>query len=147
MALELLLFELLVAPGLESGEALIEAARAPRSSQTVAWVKSASSRLSWLISASAERLLGEVRLQPLDRHEIEMIGRLVEQQDVRLRARTRARAARRASPPESGGIGLGMHPEILHQRAGRIAIVDSPSPARTKSSVVAKPVKSGSCGR
>ncbi len=44
---------------------------------------------------------GQFAFQPFDGREIEMVGRLVEQQDVGLEgASTRASAARRASPPE-----------------------------------------------
>ena len=73
----------------------------PRSSQIELRDRLARKRRSWLIITIAARRLESSLLQPFDRGKIEAIGRLVEQQDVGSGARTRASAARRASPPES----------------------------------------------
>ena len=56
----------------------------PRSSQTVARDRFCRKRRSWLISTSAERSAGELAFQPFDGRQVEMVGGLVEQQDVGL---------------------------------------------------------------
>ena len=109
MARDLLLFEQRVAPGFEGGEALIEPARAAaiepdgRAGQigeqapVVADQHESGARLRKLL------------FQPFDRDEIEMVGRLVEQQNVRIgRERARQRraarlAARQAAPDRPSG--------------------------------------------
>ena len=54
----------------------------PRSSQTVACDRFSRKRRSWLMRTRAPRCCGQARLEPLDGRQVEVVGRLVQQQDV-----------------------------------------------------------------
>ena len=77
-----------------------------------------------------------------------MVGRLVEEQDVGLR---REHAGKRRAPRLAAGearrLLLAGEAELLEQKRARCGSSPGASPASTKASVVAKPVRSGSCGR
>ena len=61
------------------------------------------------------RILLQGPLQPGDRLGVEMVGGLVEQQQVGLESRSRQRATRRRSPPDSVDIGVaGREPQGIH---------------------------------
>jgi hypothetical protein len=96
-----LLLQQLVAPGLEAAEADCSRRRSGRG-RARAWRWSAGSRKrrSWLISTRPRQRASSL-FQPFDGRQVEMVGRLVEQQDVGAPPSTRASAARRASPPDS----------------------------------------------
>jgi len=72
-----LLLQHRVAPGLERNEALLRIRVMPRSSQIVVREMRASSRRSWLIKTIPERIPANSRSG-----QVEMFGRLVQQQDV-----------------------------------------------------------------
>ena len=60
-----------------------------------------SRRRSWLISTMPARAGGELGFQPFDAGQVQMVGRLVQQQaGPGSGASARTRAARRASPPD-----------------------------------------------
>ena len=131
VALELLLLELHVAPGLERAKTLIEAAGAAaiepdRGAGQVG-------KQPFVVADQRERrtAIREVRLQPFDRDQIEMIGRLVEQQDLGLRAQDpdQRRAARFAAG-ETAGIGVRIDPELGHHGSRRIRIVEIAKPGK-----------------
>ncbi len=86
VALGLLLLELGVAPGLEGGKAAIEAMRraAVDPDGGVGQVRHQPPVVADEGQRRAARQ--EMAFQPLDRDEVEVVGRLVEQQDVRLGA-------------------------------------------------------------
>ena len=86
VALELLLLELCVAPGLERAEALVEPAGAA-AIEPDRGLRQVGEQ-SFVVADESERraAFGEARLQPLDGDEIEVIGRLVQEQDVGLGA-------------------------------------------------------------
>ena len=91
----------------------------------------------------------EIALQPFDGGQIEMVGRLVEQQDV---GRRRQHAGKRGAPRLAAGkvrrVFLAGQAELLQQiaraRAGRRSAAGRP---RHRPASMAKPEKSGSCGR
>ncbi len=91
----------------------------------MAFVRSASSRLSWLISASAERLWLKPRLEPFDGDEIEMIGRLVEKQDVGLGAQNPDQSRPPRLPAgKTRRIGARIDPKLGHHGSRRIGVVE-----------------------
>ena len=121
----------------------------PRSSQTVARESFSRKRRSWLMSTSAERDDASFALQPFDRRQVEMIGRLVEQQNVGL---GRQHACERRTPRFAAGKPRG----VFARRSGQAARAGSARdagrrrarvPPRRTPSVVAKPARSGSCAR
>ncbi len=70
---------------------------------------------------------GQMALQPFDGDEVEVVGRLVQQEDVGFGAqRPRERRAPCLAPREMDGIGLGVEPEIAHHRPGRVGVVVLP---------------------
>ena len=89
----------LLGPGLEAAIADLGAPRLPRSSQSDERVSRFRKVRSWLIDDEGAGIAAEPILQPFDRGEIEMVGRLVEQQHVAgpapAPARSRRGAARR----------------------------------------------------
>ena len=124
VAFGLLFLELLVPPGLESRKPLLEAARrAPiEPDRRLGQIR----EQPFVVADQDEggsRVLQFV-FQPLDRHEIEMVRRLVEQQDVRLRRQdARQRRPSRLAAGKLCRVGLGIHPEIRHVRAGPVRAV------------------------
>ena len=98
VAVALLLLEHRVAPGLEGGEALVEpAGDAAVEPDRRAATGVSRKRRSWLMRTSAERERRQLAFQPLDGRQVEVVGRLVEQQDVGLAARAPA-PGRRGGP-------------------------------------------------
>ena len=91
----------------------------------------------------------EFAFQPFDGGEIEMVGRLVQQQDVgRGRQHARQRRAAGFAAGEMRGVFVAVKPELLQQIARLIVIVAGAEAGldigqRRR----AKPPKSGSCGR
>src|ERR1700690_3016563 len=82
VALELLLLELHVTPGLERAEALIEAAGAATVEPDRGAGQVGKQPLVVADQRKRRTAFGEPRLKPLDHDQIEMIGRLVEQQNL-----------------------------------------------------------------
>ena len=124
VALDLLLLELHVAPGLERAEALLKAARAAAIEPDRGAGQVGEQPLVVADQRQRRAASGEVRLQPFDRHQIEVIGRLVEQQDVGFRAQ--GPDQRRATPfaaGETGRIGGRVEPELSHHCPRRVRIV------------------------
>ena len=77
---------------------------------------------------------GQFALQPLDAGQVEMVGRLVEQQDVgQRRQRAGQRGAARLAAGQRGGVLLAGQAEFLQQieRAVAIRRAASPNPAST----------------
>ena len=86
----------------------------PRSSQTVARDRFSRKRRSWLISTSAERMPSDLALQPFDGGQVEMVGRLVEQQDVGLgREHAGQRGAAGFAARELGRVFLAGQAELV----------------------------------
>ena len=101
---------------------------------------------SWLIMIKRAGERGQHAFEPVDRGKIEMVGRLVEQQDVGIadqragQRRPPALAAReRAEPPRAVEADLRQHGVDADARG-------SPS-AATCSATVSSGSKAGSCGR
>ena len=67
--------------------------------------------------------LSETRFQPFNRDQVQMIGRLVEQQDIGFRAECpdQRRLARFAAG-QTRGIGGRVEPELSHHGARRIGV-------------------------
>ena len=90
----------------------------------------------------------ERRFQPLDGGDVEMIGGLVEQQDIGL---GREHAGERGAPPlaarKARRVFVAGEAQRFEQIAGAVGSSPSVRPASTKASVVAKPERSGTCGR
>ena len=131
VALELLLLELHVAPGLERAETLIEAAGAAAIEPDRGAGQVGKQPLVVADQRQRRAAIREVRLQPFDRDQIEVIGRLVEQQDLGLRAQDpdQRRAARFAAG-ETAGIGVRIDPELGHHGSRRIRIVEIAKPGK-----------------
>ena len=71
----------------------------------------------------------KIALQPFDRGEIEMIGRLIQQQDIRRgRHDPRQRRAAALASGQLGGVIIAMQPELLQNIPGLIAIVTRTEP-------------------
>ena len=124
VALELLLLELLVAPGLEGAETSIETARAA----TIEPDRRAGQVGKQPLVVADERqrraALGETRFEPFDRDQVEVIGRLIQQQNVRLLAQSPdKRCTPRFSAGEAAGISGRIKPELGQHRPRRIGIV------------------------
>ena len=67
---------------------------------------------------------GEIALEPLDRGQIEMIGRLIEKENVRLwRQHPRQSGAARLAAGELRGILVSGEAELLEERTRGIAVV------------------------
>ena len=123
----LLLGQLLVAPGLEPAEAELDAAGAaaiePHGDAREV-LQEASVVADQHQRAAAP---GELPLQPLDRRQIEMVGGLVEQEDVGLRRQH----ARERRPPQLAAREIGrvlgaVEAELLQQVARLVRIVGGP---------------------
>ena len=96
----------------------------PRSIHTVVRDSRSRNRRSWLMSTTADSCAAILLFQPFDSRQIEMVGRLVEQEHVGLGASTRASAARFSSPPERwAGSASAARSELVQQGAGAIRIV------------------------
>ena len=124
MALHFLFFELLVAPGLEGPESLIKSARrAPIDPDGRA---REIGEQPFVVAYQGERgaAVLERLFEPFDGDDVEMVGRLVEQQDVRLgREHARERRAARLAAGKLGRIGLGDDTELFHEGARAIGVV------------------------
>ena len=76
---------------------------------------------------SAQRVRRQLVLQPFDGRQIEMVGRLVEQQHVgRGRQHARERGAARLAAREVRGILAAVEAELFEQIARRVGIVAGP---------------------
>ena len=96
----------------------------PRSSQTVTRDSVERKRRSWLMRTSAAAPAVELAFQPLDGGEVEMVGRLVEQQDIRLRRqRARQRCAAGLAAGEMRRVFAAGQPELVEQRLRRVNVV------------------------
>ena len=118
-----LLFEDRVAPRLETGKTLVEragdAAVEPYGRAREAFEQPAV--MADQHDAGAH--LGQLALQPLDAGQVEMIGRLVEQQDVgKRRQRAGQRGAARLAAGQRGGVFLAGQAEFLEQIQRAVAI-------------------------
>ena len=129
--LKLLLLELGVAPGLERAKALVEAARAPAIEPDRGAGQVGEQPLVMADERQRRAALSQARLQPFDRDEIEVVGRLVEQQDVGLRAQgPDQRSPTRFAAGKTAGIGGGVEPELGHHRPRRIGVVEFMKPGQ-----------------
>ena len=125
VALDLLLLELHVAPGLERAETLVEAARAAAIEPDRGPGQVGEQPLVVADERQRRAALRKARLQPFDRDEIEVIGRLVEQQDVGLRAQgPDQRRPTRFAAGKLAGIGGRIDPELGQHRSRRIGVVE-----------------------
>ena len=125
VALELLLFELRVAPGLESAEALVEPAGAAPVEPDRGLRQVGEQPLVMADEGEGRAALREPRLEPLDGDEIEVVGRLVQEQDVGLGAQNpdQSRPAGFAAG-KSRRIGGRIEAELGHHRPRRISVVE-----------------------
>ena len=123
----LLLGQLLVAPGLEAAKADVDAPR-PAAVEP-------DGRLRQVLQEAAvvadedegAALLGEARLEPLDGRQVEVVGRLVEQQDVgRRRQHVGQRGAAQLAARQRRGVLLAAEPQLLQQIARLMRIVGGP---------------------
>ena len=99
----------------------------PRSSQTV--TRDRLVEKAPVVADDDERRLPGVELafQPFDRRQVEMIGRLVEQQDVgRRRQHAGERGAARLAARQRRRVFVAAQAELLQQIARRVAIVVGP---------------------
>ena len=129
LAVELVLFALFlrqqhVAPFLEMAEATLDAAGAA----AVEPDRGARQRRKKAAVMADDHQRGapriEVALQPFDRGQVEMIGRLVEQQDVgRWRQHACERGAARFAAGQMRRVFLAGKAKLLQQMAGNIAVV------------------------
>ena len=84
-------------------------------------------RRSWLMITSAARRRIELALQPFDGGQVEMVGRLVEQQDVgRRRQHARERGAARLAAGEMRRVFAAGEAELLQQIARGMRVVGRP---------------------
>ena len=92
----------------------------PRSSQIVARDRVSRKRRSWLMRTRAERSAGNLALQPLDGRQVEMVGRLVEEQDVgRGRQHPRQRGAPGLAARQRVGSSSPVEAELLQEIGAR----------------------------
>ena len=104
----------------------------PRSSQIVARVRVGEQALVVADERQRRAAHGKARLQPLDRNEIEVIGGLVQEQDVGLRAQgPDQRGPPRLAAGKPGRISGRIDPELGHHRPRRIRVVKLAKPAST----------------
>ena len=131
VALELLLLELHVAPGLERAEALIETAGAAAIEPDRGAGQIGEQPLVVADQRQRRAASSKVRLQPFDGDQVEVIGRLVEQQDLGLRAQDpdQCRAARFAAG-QTAGIGVRIDPKLGHHGSRRIGVVEIAKPGK-----------------
>ena len=120
----LLFGEHLVAPVLEIGEAALDPARLAaiepdRAARQVGQKPPVVADHHQRGAAAVE-----LALQPFDGGEVEMVGRLVEQQDVRLRRQhARQRGAARLAAGQVGRVFAAVEAELLQQLAGLMRAV------------------------
>ena len=124
VALELLLLELDVPPRLERAKALLKAACAAAIKPDRGAGQVGEQPLVMADERERRAARSEARLQPFDRDEIEVIGRLVEQQDVGFDVQhpDQGRPPRFAAR-ETAGIGGGIEPKLGHHRSRRMGVV------------------------
>ena len=137
LAVELVLVAFLfrqhrVAPFLEMGEAAFQAARLA----AIEPDRDARERRQETPVVADDHQRGaprsEIALQPFDRGQVEMVGRLVEQQDIgRGRQHARERSAARFAAGEMRRMLLAGEAELLQQIAGGMRSSAGPSPAST----------------
>ena len=99
----------------------------PRSSQTVAWDRLSRKRRSWLIEDERRAQALQLALEPFDRRQVEMVRRLVEEQDVGLRRQHLGQ--RRAAGLAAGevcGLLVAGQAELLQEIARPVGIVARP---------------------
>ena len=85
-------------------------------------VRSVRKRRSWLMMTSAERSACELGFEPFDGRQVEMVGRLVEQQDIGLgRQHAGERGAAGLAAREARRILVAGEAEMLEQIAGAVA--------------------------
>ena len=120
----LLLLEDSVAPGLEGSEALLQPARRAAIEPDGRAGDVGQQALVVADQHEGGAGLGELLLQPFDRDQIEMIGRLVEQQHLgHRRQRAHQRRAARLPARQRGRPRRRIDAEFLHQRPRAIGIV------------------------
>ena len=96
----------------------------PRSSQTVDAGQVGEQAAVMADDGEGGARFGERLLQPFDRDQVEMVGRLVEQHDVGVGGEhANDRGAARFAAGELRRIGLRVDAEVVHQRAGAIRVV------------------------
>ena len=125
VALKLLLLELHVAPGLERAETLVEPAR-PAAIEPYCRPGQVGEQALVVADESERRpAAGEARLQPLDRDQIEVVGRLVEQQDLGFGAKRPDQSRpSRFSAGKTSRIGDGIEPQLGQHRSRLIRVVE-----------------------
>ena len=122
--LALLLRQHLVAPGLEGGEAALDAARLPAVEPDGAARQVGEKPPVVADHDQRGAARQQLALEPFDGGEIEMVGRLVEQQDVgRRRQHARERRAARLAAGEVRGVLAAVEPELLQEIARLVAVV------------------------
>ena len=124
MPLGFLLLQHRVAPGLEPGETLVEragdAAIQPHRGARDAFQQPAIVADHHDAGAHA----GQFLLQPLDAGQVQMVGRLVEQQDIgRGRQHLRERGATGLAAGQRGGLLVTGQAELLQQVAGAVSVL------------------------
>ena len=125
----LLLLKHLVAPGLEFAEAFFE----PAGATTIKPDRGAREILQKASIMADENdgraHAGDLAFEPFDGGQIEMVGRLVEQQNIGLRRqRARERGAARLAARQMGGVFLAGQTQLFEQIAGAIGIVVGAEP-------------------
>ena len=116
-----------------SAEALSEVRVMPRSSHTVVRDNLSRKRAIMADQHDAGARAGQLALQPFDAGEVEMVGRLVEQQDVGRRSqRPSQRGATCLAAGQRAGIFLAGKAELLQQIKGPVSIgAPASNPAST----------------
>jgi hypothetical protein len=129
VALALLLLQDFVAPGLEGGEALIEPA-CDAAVEPDGGARQAFEETAVVADEHERRAHGlELALQPFDGWQVEVVGRLVEKQDVRLRRQhARQRGAAGLPAREVRRRLLAREAELLEEIACPIGVVPRREP-------------------
>ena len=90
----------------------------------------------------------DLALQPFDGRQVEMVGRLVEQQDIRLgREDAGQRGAAGLAARQLGRVFLAGQAELIQQIVRPVGIVAGAEAGLDIGQRGRKPVRSGSCGR
>ena len=90
----------------------------------------------------------QLALQPLDGRQVEVVGRLVEQENIRGRCQhARQRRTPRLAARQVIGVLLAAHAELLQQIAGLMRVVGRAEAILHIGQRAAYPERSGSCGR
>ncbi len=124
MALDLFLFEHLVAPGFEMGKAALETARAPAVEPQAGarHILEETPVMAHHHNRGGERV--QLRFQPFDRRQVEMIGRLVEQENIGHRCeRARQNRAPRLAAREVAWVFLAGETKMAEQVKRAVAVV------------------------